>query len=87
MKSRLVSWGALAVGIVLFIAALSYINLDLAAGTIRRLGLALPLALLVQRVVASGPHVGVVVVLSRSLARSASSGWRGCASPPRPSAT
>ena len=46
MKSRLVSWGALAVGIVLFIAALSYVNLDSAAGTIRRLGLALPLALL-----------------------------------------
>jgi len=46
MKSRLVSWGALAFGIVLFIAALSYVNLDLAAGTIRRLGLALPLALL-----------------------------------------
>jgi phosphatidylglycerophosphate synthase len=46
MKSRLVSWGALAVGVVLFIATLSYLNLDLAAGTIRQLGLALPLALL-----------------------------------------
>jgi phosphatidylglycerophosphate synthase len=46
MKSRLVGWGALAVGVVLFIATLSYLNLDLAARTIRQLGLALPLALL-----------------------------------------
>jgi phosphatidylglycerophosphate synthase len=46
MKQRLISWGALAVGIVLFIAALSFVNFSLAAGTIRRLGLALPLALL-----------------------------------------
>jgi phosphatidylglycerophosphate synthase len=46
MKGRLVSWGALAIGIVLFLAALYYINFDLAVGTIRRLGLALPLALL-----------------------------------------
>ena len=46
MKGRLVSWGALAIGIVLFVAALYYINFDLAVGTIRRLGLALPLALL-----------------------------------------
>ena len=45
MKGRLVSGGALAIGIVLFLAALYYINFDLAAGTIRRLGLALPLAL------------------------------------------
>ncbi len=45
MKQRLISWGALAAGIVLFAAALSYINLDTAGGTIRRLGLALPLAL------------------------------------------
>jgi phosphatidylglycerophosphate synthase len=46
MKGRLVSGAALAIGIVLFLAALYYINFDLAAGTIRRLGLALPLALL-----------------------------------------
>ena len=46
MKGRLVSWGALAIGVVLFLAALYYINFDLAVGTIRRLGLALPLALL-----------------------------------------
>jgi phosphatidylglycerophosphate synthase len=45
MKARLVSWGALAIGVVLFLAALYYINIDLAVGTIRRLGLALPLAL------------------------------------------
>jgi phosphatidylglycerophosphate synthase len=45
MKSRLVSWGALAVGVVLFFAALYYINVNLAVGTIRRLGFALPLAL------------------------------------------
>ena len=46
MKGRLVRWGALAVGVLLFFAALYYINFDLAVGTIRRLGVALPLALL-----------------------------------------
>ena len=46
MKSRLVSLGALAIGIVLFFAALYYVNFELAAATIRQLGLALPLALL-----------------------------------------
>ena len=46
MRGRLVSWGALAIGIVLFVAALYYVNFDLAVGTIQRLGLALPLALL-----------------------------------------
>jgi phosphatidylglycerophosphate synthase len=40
-----VRWGALAVGILLFAAALYYINISMAVGTIRRLGLALPLAL------------------------------------------
>ena len=45
-RGHLIRWGALAVGIILFIAALSYINLSLAVGTIRRLGVALPLALL-----------------------------------------
>ena len=46
MRARFFSWGALAIGIVLFFAALYYVNLDLAVGTIRQLGLALPLALL-----------------------------------------
>ena len=46
MKARLIRWGALAVGVILFCAALYYVNFDLAVGTIRRLGLALPLALL-----------------------------------------
>jgi phosphatidylglycerophosphate synthase len=46
MRTRLVSWGALAIGVVLFFAALYYVNFDLAVGTIRQLGLALPLALL-----------------------------------------
>ena len=45
-RGNLIRWGALAVGIVLFAAALYYINLSLAVGTIRRLGVALPLALL-----------------------------------------
>jgi len=45
MKHRLITWGALAIGIVLFLAALYYINVDLAVGTIRRLGPALALAL------------------------------------------
>jgi uncharacterized membrane protein YbhN (UPF0104 family) len=46
MRARLVSLGALAIGIVLFFAALYYVNFDLAAATIHQLGLALPLALL-----------------------------------------
>ena len=45
-RANVIRWGALAVGIVLFAAALYYINLSLAFGTIRRLGVALPLALL-----------------------------------------
>jgi phosphatidylglycerophosphate synthase len=45
-RANVIRWGALAVGILLFVAALSYINLSLAVGTIRRLGVALPLALL-----------------------------------------
>jgi phosphatidylglycerophosphate synthase len=45
-RANVIRWGALAVGIVLFVAALYYINISLAVGTIKRLGLALPLALL-----------------------------------------
>ncbi|MEX1127538.1 MAG: lysylphosphatidylglycerol synthase domain-containing protein [Vicinamibacterales bacterium] len=47
-KGNAVRWGALAIGILLFAAALYYINLTLTAGTIRRLGVALPLALLIS---------------------------------------
>ena len=43
-RSNAVRWGALALGIILFAAALYYINISMAVGTIRRLGLALPLA-------------------------------------------
>ena len=43
-NANTVRWGALAVGVVLFAAALYYINITLAVGTIRRLGVALPLA-------------------------------------------
>jgi hypothetical protein len=46
MRSRLVSLGALAIGIVLFFAALFYVNFELAAATVCQLGLSLPLALL-----------------------------------------
>jgi hypothetical protein len=46
MKQRLITWGALAIGIVLFVVAFYFINVDLAVGTIRRLGPALPLVLL-----------------------------------------
>ena len=46
MKGAAVRRGALALGILLFAAALYYININIALGTIRRLGLALPLALL-----------------------------------------
>ncbi|HEV3484461.1 MAG TPA: hypothetical protein VG106_03570, partial [Vicinamibacterales bacterium] len=45
-RRNLISWGALAVGVVLFFATLYYINFRTAFGTIRQLGLALPLALL-----------------------------------------
>lgn len=47
--NRAVRYGALAIGIVLFAAALYYVNISMAAGTIRKLGVALPLA-----IVASG---------------------------------
>jgi phosphatidylglycerophosphate synthase len=46
MKSTFIRWGALLIGVVLFFAALYYINLNLAVGTVRQLGAALPLALL-----------------------------------------
>jgi phosphatidylglycerophosphate synthase len=45
-KGAVVRWGALAVGVVLFFATLYYINFRIAFGTIRQLGVALPLALL-----------------------------------------
>src|SRR5690349_19198696 len=44
-KADIVRWGALAVGILLFAAALYYINVETALETIERLGVALPLAL------------------------------------------
>jgi phosphatidylglycerophosphate synthase len=45
MRTPVIRWGALGLGIVLFLAALYYININLAVGIIRRLGIALPLAL------------------------------------------
>jgi len=48
-RANAVRWGALALGVLLFTAALYYINISMAVSTIRRLGLALPLA-----IVASG---------------------------------
>ena len=42
---RAIRWGALGVGVLLFAGTLYYINFRLAFGTIRRLGIALPLAL------------------------------------------
>ena len=46
MNGKLVRWGALALGLVLFSGALYYIDLTLVFSTIRRLGVALPLALI-----------------------------------------
>jgi phosphatidylglycerophosphate synthase len=43
---RAIRWGALGVGILLFVGTLYYIDFRLAFGTMRRLGIALPLALL-----------------------------------------
>ena len=45
VRRNLISWGALAVGVVLFFLTLYYINFRTAFGTIRQLGIALPLAL------------------------------------------
>jgi phosphatidylglycerophosphate synthase len=42
---RAVRWGALSVGIILFFATLYYINFRTALGTLKHLGVALPLAL------------------------------------------
>jgi phosphatidylglycerophosphate synthase len=44
-RGNLIRWGALGLGVVLFCATLYYINFPIALGTIRRLGVALPLAL------------------------------------------
>lgn len=44
-RTTAIRWGALALGVVLFVAALYYINVSMAVSTIRRLGVALPLAL------------------------------------------
>jgi phosphatidylglycerophosphate synthase len=45
-RQSLIRWGALAVGVLLFFGTLYYINFRLAFGTIRQLGIGLPLALL-----------------------------------------
>ena len=47
-RSNAVRYGALAVGVILFAAALYYINISIAVGTIRKLGVALPLAIAVS---------------------------------------
>ena len=47
-KRRIVRWGALGIGVILFFVTLYYINFRLAFGTIRQLGIALPLALVVS---------------------------------------
>jgi phosphatidylglycerophosphate synthase len=45
-RSTLIRWGALALGVALFVATLAYIHLDEFTATIARLGTALPLAIL-----------------------------------------
>src|SRR5688572_18586528 len=47
-RAHAVRWGALTIGVLLFAAALYYINLTLTLDTIRRLGAAIPLALLLS---------------------------------------
>ena len=47
-KRRIVRWGALGIGVILFVVTLYYINFRLAVGTIRQLGIALPLVLVVS---------------------------------------
>ncbi len=45
-RGGIVRWAALAIGVILFFLTLYYINFRIAFGTIRQLGVALPLALL-----------------------------------------
>ena len=45
-RQQLIRWGALAIGAMLFGVSLYYVDFRIAAGTIRTLGLALPLAVL-----------------------------------------
>ncbi len=47
-RAHVIRWGALTVGVLLFAAALYYINLTLTLDTVRRLGVAIPLALLLS---------------------------------------
>ena len=47
-RGQIVRWGALTIGILLFAAALYYINLTLTLADVRRLGVAIPLALLLS---------------------------------------
>ena len=47
-KRRIVRWGALGIGVILFFVTLYYINFRLAVGTVRQLGIALPLVLVVS---------------------------------------
>ena len=47
-KRRIIRWGALGIGVILFFVTLYYINFRLAFGTIRQLGIALPLVLVVS---------------------------------------
>jgi phosphatidylglycerophosphate synthase len=44
-RRRVIRWGALGVGVILFFVTLYYVNFRLAVGTIRTMGVALPLAL------------------------------------------
>lgn len=47
-RAHTIRWGALTIGVLLFAAALYYINLTLTLDTVRRLGVAIPLALLLS---------------------------------------
>lgn len=47
-QAHAIRWGALTIGVLLFVAALYYINLTLTLDTVRRLGVAIPLALLLS---------------------------------------
>ena len=47
-RANAIRWGALTIGVLLFAAALYYINLTLTLDTIHRLGAAIPLALLLS---------------------------------------
>ena len=62
---QIVSVAAVAIGVVLFVVTLYYIDLDETVESARRLGFALPVILHPRRSLASAAHLGLVRRLPR----------------------